>query len=96
METIKISKFKISQNDKNQILIDIPMITKNLKKITLSSFYCKENNFYLSYYVGNIKSLEYKLKDIKNNHLNLLSSKKFIGIRENNEETYLAINGYLT
>jgi hypothetical protein len=93
---IKIENYKISQNNKKQILIDIDEKTTNIEKITVVSYDydMTTNSLIIKYWFDNILSFQYELINCKIQHLSLVSRKDYIFIRElkSNVVYYPAVN----
>jgi hypothetical protein len=93
---IKIKDFKIAQNNKKQILIDLNEKTTNIDKITVISYdYDTTNNsLILKYWFNNTLSFQYELINFKSQHLSLIKKKEYLFIRELNNKGiyYPAVN----
>lgn len=93
MMYIEIKNYKILQSKKDNIMVSFEIRTKHIDTITLCSFFYYEEKkaLIIDYWVGEVKSFSYFIKDISKEMVDLIKKQDIILISEENKESSVVI-----
>lgn len=89
----EVEGYKIKGSKKKNILISFELRTKNIEKITLTSFYYHEEKeiLVIDYYIGEVRSFSYYLRNIPKKIKKIIENKDIILISEEKQKSNLIV-----